>query len=193
MDILSIQLDFQNKKNLCEQIYTEIRSQILMGQIAPGEKLPTVREVAVQLKINFNTVARAYRVLDQEGWIITRQGRGTFVTNKGSQEPVDRQQMKEAIASHIVNSLQVEAQRTGISAAEIWQDMNHKMIEKGLLTRTAMDKKPYRRKGKILHKPGRHMRIEAGSRIKRTGRKTGKIKQWQFIMGDSVSRETTLP
>lgn len=77
--IRQMQINLRNKQSLSEQIREELLHRIESGELAPGDSLPTVRELADQLKVNFNTVARAYRVLDLEGWIVTRQGRGTFV------------------------------------------------------------------------------------------------------------------
>jgi len=76
-----LHIDLHRKQPLSEQIQEEIRRFIVTGSLRPGDPLPTVRQLAGQLKVNFNTVARAYRALDFEGLIITRQGRGTFVTD----------------------------------------------------------------------------------------------------------------
>ena len=77
--ILAIEVEFQSGIPLYEQIVLQVRALINEGAIAPGEQLPTTRQLAVILGINFNTVARAYRLLDQEGLISTQPGRGTFV------------------------------------------------------------------------------------------------------------------
>lgn len=77
---INIKIDFRDKKPVTEQIEAGIRDIIEQGQLDPGEQLPTVRQLASQLRVNFNTVARAYRMLDQLGYITMRQGRGTFVT-----------------------------------------------------------------------------------------------------------------
>ncbi|MDR2197225.1 MAG: GntR family transcriptional regulator [Coriobacteriales bacterium] len=53
---------------------------IVSGHYGPGEQLPTVRELAVQLDINYNTVSKVYQDLERDGFIVTRRGRGTFVT-----------------------------------------------------------------------------------------------------------------
>ncbi len=57
----------------------QISDQITQGELKTGEQLPTVRELAKQLQVNFNTVARAYRLLDQAGFITTQHGRGTYI------------------------------------------------------------------------------------------------------------------
>lgn len=75
---MQIDLDFRSKKPIYQQITEQIRRSIINGEIQPGEKLPTVRELGRELQVNFNTVARAYRLLDESGLISTQRGRGTY-------------------------------------------------------------------------------------------------------------------
>jgi GntR family transcriptional regulator len=67
-------------------VYLQIKEQVLhaisRGQLAPGDQLPTVREVAVDLEINPNTVNRAYADLEREGVLTSRRGRGTFINDR---------------------------------------------------------------------------------------------------------------
>ena len=76
---LALKLDFRSGEPVTGQICEQIRLLILGGQLRPGAQLPTVRQLAADLRVNFNTVARAYRQLDAEGLISTQHGRGTFV------------------------------------------------------------------------------------------------------------------
>jgi len=76
---LALKLDFRSSEPVTGQICEQIRLLILSGQLRPGDQLPTVRQLAADLRVNFNTVARAYRQLDEEGLISTQHGRGTFV------------------------------------------------------------------------------------------------------------------
>jgi DNA-binding transcriptional regulator YhcF (GntR family) len=62
-----------------EQIASALRGAIESGELSPGDRLPTVRLAAGALGVNFNTVARAYRLLESEGLLDTQRGRGTFV------------------------------------------------------------------------------------------------------------------
>jgi len=75
-------------------IYLQVREQrrlaVSTGAVRPGEQLPTVRELAGQLRINSNTIARVYRELQAEGLLVSRQGSGTFVAD-GALALVDRQ------------------------------------------------------------------------------------------------------
>ena len=74
------------------QIVEQIRGMVANGELRAGIQLPTVRELAAELRVNFNTVARAYRMLDEAGLISTQRGRGTFIWEQpsaevGAQEP----------------------------------------------------------------------------------------------------------
>jgi len=77
--IIKCQIQFQRNRPVGEQIVEQLAHLIDIGKLQPGEQLPTVRDLARELQINFNTVARAYRQLDDAGKITTQQGRGTFV------------------------------------------------------------------------------------------------------------------
>jgi len=76
---LYIEIDFRSGISITDQIVEQIYDRIVMGELRTGEQLPTVRDLARQLKVNFNTVARAYRILDQAGVINTQHGRGTYI------------------------------------------------------------------------------------------------------------------
>ena len=76
---MKIEVEFQSRIPLYEQIAHQVLGLIDSGELEPGDQLPTTRELAVQLGVNFNTVARAYRMLDQGEIISTQHGRGTFI------------------------------------------------------------------------------------------------------------------
>src|SRR5512144_1054307 len=77
---LLLQIDFRSGLPIYAQIVNQVEAQVVGGVLKPGDQLPTVRALAEELRVNFNTVARAYRILD-EAWIIsTQQGRGTYIT-----------------------------------------------------------------------------------------------------------------
>ena len=77
---LTLQLDFHSGLPIYTQIVNQIQSQLANGILKPGDQLPTVRALASELRVNFNTVARAYRILDEARIISTQQGRGTYIT-----------------------------------------------------------------------------------------------------------------
>jgi len=74
-----IHLDYRSAKPIYTQIMDGYREQILTGILQPGDKLPSVRELAGALAINPNTIQRSYRSLEAEGWIVTIPGKGCFV------------------------------------------------------------------------------------------------------------------
>ena len=74
-----VHLDYRDAKPIYTQIVESIRAQIAAGVLQPGDKLPSVRELAAQRSINPNTIQRAYRELEQQGVIATLPGKGCFV------------------------------------------------------------------------------------------------------------------
>jgi GntR family transcriptional regulator len=78
-----------------EQLVEQVRNAVARGEIEPGTKLPSVRDLAVQLKINPSTVVRAYMELERDGLCEKRRGQGTFITM--SREKVDEVKKKLAI------------------------------------------------------------------------------------------------
>ena len=74
-----IHLNSRDPRPIYEQIMDNLRRLIISGGVAPGDRLPSVREMAAQLAINPNTIQRAYRQLEMEGWIASVPGKGSFV------------------------------------------------------------------------------------------------------------------
>jgi GntR family transcriptional regulator len=77
---LMLHIDFRSGLPIYTQIVNQVETQVASGIIKPGDQLPTVRALAEELRVNFNTVARAYRILDEARIISTQQGRGTYIT-----------------------------------------------------------------------------------------------------------------
>ncbi len=75
-----VHLDFRDVRPIYSQIVDHYRSQIAAGVLEKGEKLPSVRELAMELTINPNTIQRAYRELEMQGWIASVPGKGSFVS-----------------------------------------------------------------------------------------------------------------
>lgn len=80
--MLMIQLNYRDSQPIYEQIKDGLKRLIITGAIAPDEKMPSVRELASQLAINPNTIAKAIRELEQEGYIYTITGRGSFAADR---------------------------------------------------------------------------------------------------------------
>ncbi len=75
-----VKLDYKDGRSLHEQIEAELKKMIVNGILEPDEQLPSVREMAISLTVNPNTVQRAYKKLENEGFIYSIKGRGNFVS-----------------------------------------------------------------------------------------------------------------
>lgn len=87
---MQISVDFESGVPIYLQLVDRIKQMVAAGQLPAGQQLPTIRQLAADLRINFNTVARAYAILDQEKIISTQQGRGTFIASRFSEEQIQR-------------------------------------------------------------------------------------------------------
>ena len=74
-----LQLDFGDRRPIYEQIKDKIKNLIIMGVLTENEKIPSVRELAASLTINPNTIQKAYKDLENEGYIYSQKARGSFV------------------------------------------------------------------------------------------------------------------
>ena len=91
-----IHLDYRDSRPIYTQIIDGFREQIATGVLQPGEKLPSVRELAAALTINPNTIQRSYRQLEVEGWIATVPGKGCFVCGSEQTQPRERERWYSA-------------------------------------------------------------------------------------------------
>lgn len=85
-----IRLDYRDARPIYEQVKDGLRRLMVTGVLAPGEKLPSVRSLAMDLAINPNTIQRAYAQLEMEGYVYSVAGRGTFVAEGQEQNLVRR-------------------------------------------------------------------------------------------------------
>ena len=83
---MNINLNLRSDIPIYIQVTEQVRQQVANGELKPGDQLPTVRALASDLRVNFNTIARAYRLLDEAGVISTQQGRGTYILDEASPE-----------------------------------------------------------------------------------------------------------
>ena len=113
---MQIELDFRSGQPIYMQIAEQIQQKVVTGELQPGDQLPTVRQMATDLRVNFNTVARAYRLLDQLGMISTQLGRGTYIWEAPAPEAARRLRM-EALESATRRYLNY-AQRHGYTPEE---------------------------------------------------------------------------
>ena len=90
-----LHLDYRDVRPLYAQLTDKIRQQISGGVLVQGDKLPSVRELAVELSINPNTIQRAYNELEQEGYIYSVAGKGSFVSGTADADAARRENLKE--------------------------------------------------------------------------------------------------
>jgi GntR family transcriptional regulator len=101
--MVNFKLDIKSGVPFHRQIVDQIRYGIASGRLLPGEQLPTVRELAVRLEINPNTVRKAYSELEILGILDTQQGTGTFVSHRQVEiGPAEKQRMVRQICDELV-------------------------------------------------------------------------------------------
>ena len=112
---LALQIDYDRGVPVYRQIYEAVTAALASGALARDEQLPTIHDLAQRLTINPNTVARAYRDLDQDGYISSQRGRGTFPAPSRAPTADDKRRMLRSIYDKAV----AEAAGHGIAAAEV--------------------------------------------------------------------------
>jgi GntR family transcriptional regulator len=117
---LQVSLNLRSKEPMGEQVYRQLLTMIHEKRLQAGDQLPPVRELADLLKVNFNTIARAYQRLDREGWIITQQGRGSYVVDVAEEQWIAPGYSPEAFLERLQSFIQAEAERNGVEAQDLW-------------------------------------------------------------------------
>jgi GntR family transcriptional regulator len=114
---LNFSLDFRSNIPVYAQIVEQVQGWLANGDLKPGDQLPTVRQLASELRVNFNTIARAYRLLDEAGLISTQRGRGTYFLEQVSDKnaTILKQESLRFQTQRFLQSLL----RQGYSTAEI--------------------------------------------------------------------------
>ena len=101
---MKIQLDLKSGVPFYRQIIDQVRSAIATGDIGPGDRLPTVRQLAVDLSVNPNTVSRAYTELELTGLVETQMGSGTFVGQRRvEQDEVERRRLLDQMCQEFLS------------------------------------------------------------------------------------------
>ena len=112
-----VAIDPRDKTPIYAQLERGLRAGIAAGRLRPGDQLPTVRQLAVELKINANTVARVYTDLERSGVIETRRGVGSFVTATAekARPPKEHEKRLRAFVTRVLS----EAGSQGFSVEEV--------------------------------------------------------------------------
>ena len=126
--MIDFNLDIKSGVPFYRQIVDQIRYGIASQRLLPGEQLPTVRDLAVQLEINPNTVRKAYSELEILGVLNTQQGTGTFLANNEEIEITDFE--KERMLRQICDELIARGQQYNLTLREIYEHIQRR-IENG--------------------------------------------------------------
>ena len=110
-----INLDYKKREAIYEQIVSEIERYVSLGVLKPNEKIPSVRNMALDLGINPNTVKKAYDILEERGVIVTLSTKGTFISDEI--DKVKKEKEKELINK--INGLIKELEKFGLSRKDI--------------------------------------------------------------------------
>ncbi|MBN1955232.1 MAG: GntR family transcriptional regulator [Anaerolineae bacterium] len=114
---MEIRIESDSRIPIYAQIEDQVRAMIAAGQLRPGNQLPTIRQLAAELRINYNTVAHAYMELDRAGVITTQRGRGTFVAEL--LDKAEMAQLRDRQLCGILRASLKEANRLGYSTDEV--------------------------------------------------------------------------
>ncbi len=93
------QLDYKSRLSIYEQIINGFKEMIVSGEMSPGDKMPSVRELSTRLTVNPNTIQKAYSALEVQQWIYTVSGRGSYVSDtvhKADRTELDKLMAKTA-------------------------------------------------------------------------------------------------
>ncbi|HCU08721.1 MAG TPA: GntR family transcriptional regulator [Clostridiales bacterium] len=121
------QLDLKSRKSIYEQIVDNCKELIVAGVLAPNDRLPSVRELSATLTVNPNTIQKAYRELEQTGWIYTVSGLGCFVSE--SRHEPDLAQIRALLNK--IGTLVQELLFLGVSLEEVKQELDKVIQERG--------------------------------------------------------------
>lgn len=116
-----VELDFRRHVPIYVQIVERLKHLMATEILKPDDQLPTIRQLADDLRVNFNTVARAYRILDQAGLVSTQQGRGTYVMESLPAEQSTR--LREEALKALTQLFLTEAARLGFEPDEVARDV----------------------------------------------------------------------
>lgn len=122
---MELRIDTTDGVPIYLQIVDQVKRNVAVGRLIPEDPLPSVRQLALDLTINPNTVARAYLELEHQGVIYKRQGQGTYVSPQAL-DASHRERRK--IVTGLFEKAIVEAVNSGMSAAEIAEIYRHLLL-----------------------------------------------------------------
>lgn len=126
--IMIFEITLSSPKPVYQQIIDQVKYAVATGSLKPGDRLPPIRDVAEQTRINRNTIAKAYSELEREGIIYTRPGQGSFIVEKEKRPELQWREKREII-SEMINELLVKAKLLNVKQEQLLKIFEQKMRE----------------------------------------------------------------
>jgi GntR family transcriptional regulator len=120
-----IKVDTSSFVPIYEQIKIELKKGIIRGDLKPNDPLPSIRDLATELLINPNTVARSYRDLEKEGVIFTKKGKGCYVSDDSTHLMIEE---RKSILSRAMDDVILEAKDFGLITEEIRKLFDERLL-----------------------------------------------------------------
>ena len=120
-----IEIDLNKPVPIFNQIMDGVRLAVATGRIVPGDRIPSIRDLAVELRVNPNTVAKAYQELERSGLVSVKRGMGYFVSESDNGQVSQRE--RHALFTNLVDDLLASGIALGLDAEEL-----RRLIEKRL-------------------------------------------------------------
>ncbi|MCB9769373.1 MAG: GntR family transcriptional regulator [Candidatus Omnitrophica bacterium] len=120
-----IEIDLNKPVPIFNQIMDGVRLAVATGRIVPGDRIPSIRDLAVELRVNPNTVAKAYQELERSGLVSVKRGMGYFVSESDNGQVSQRE--RHALFTNLVDDLLASGIALGLDAGEL-----RRLIEKRL-------------------------------------------------------------
>jgi len=121
-----IWIDYTDATPIYEQIVAKYKNLIVRGGLAPNEKMPSVRTLAMELSINPNTIQKAYAELERQGFVYTVKGRGNFVADNAGLKEMKEKEILQKLES-VVN----EAEESGVELSVLMGYLNERKDKGG--------------------------------------------------------------
>ena len=122
---MNLEIDFRSGIPIYLQVVERIKERLAAGKLKPGDQLPTVRALALELRVNFNTIARAYRIMDESGIISTQQGRGTYILEMPPPEVIGS--IRAKAVEDLTQRYIADAERLGVAPDELARSLNEEL------------------------------------------------------------------
>lgn len=139
---MDIEINFQTHIPIYTQVMQQIKLNIASGQLNPDDQLPTVRQLAAELSVNFNTIARAYRLLDEDGIISTQHGRGTYILDQP--DAATAQKLRRQTLAKLAEQFLSQAKILGHSPDQIRAALEEKIVDDQIESANILAKRKFK-------------------------------------------------